>query len=801
MKISVNWLKEFIEIDKTPRDLDHLLTMSGLEVEGIELYETVKGGLKGMVTGEVLECAKHPNADKLSITKVDIGADEPSPIVCGAPNVATGQKVVVATVGATLYPAGGEPFTIKKAKIRGQVSEGMICAEDELGLGKSHEGIMVLDTNLPNGTPASEYFRISTDHVLEIGLTPNRADAASHYGVARDLKLLLGKPICFPDTSISVDNENLPIEVAVENPEACPRYAGITLTGVKVQESPQWLKDRLKAIGLEPRNNVVDITNYVLHGLGQPLHAFDADKITGRKIVVKTGCGGQKFTTLDGISRNLLQDDLMICDAEKPMCIAGVFGGAESGVTGATTSVFIESAYFEPGYIRRTSMAHTLKTDAAFRFERGVDPDMTLPALKLAARLIKEVAGGSISSQIVDVYPEPVKPFPVNIKYKNVDRLVGKQIPHSQIKEILQSLDIKIVSETEEGLSLQVPPYRVDVQREADVIEDILRIYGYNNVETSDYLSTGFLASFPEKDPDELQQKVGALLAGDGFQEIMTNSISSSAYARHMGTEEGMVKLLNPLSSDLDIMRQRMLFTGLEVVKHNLNRRQSDLRLYELGKTYSQEGGAYHEQKWLAFYVTGNRRTESWRHKSQPADFHELSTAVEKVLQAFQVTGCQTTEATDVALAWGLEYTRQQKTLGRAGAVKPELLEAFEIEQPVFYAELDWSLLIELFETRRAYQPVSRYPEVRRDLSLVMNKQVSFNAVKTLSEKTERKLLKSINVFDIYEGQNLGEGKKSYSVSFILQDAKGTLTDKQIDKTMKRLMQAFERELDILIRQ
>jgi len=801
MHISIKWLKEFIAIEESAEALDHILTMTGLEVEGVSTYEEFKGGLKGLVIGEVLTCEQHPNADKLKVTTVDIGQDAPAHIVCGAPNVAAGQKVVVATIGTTLYPAKAEGFTIKKSKIRGEISEGMICAEDEIGLGNSHDGIMVLATDLPNGTPAAEYFDAATDEVLEIGLTPNRADAASHYGVARDLKAALNRPICFPDTQITVENNQLPIAVEVENPEACPRYAGITLTGVKVAPSPKWLQNLLKAIGLAPINNIVDITNYVLHGLGQPLHAFDADKLVGKKIVVRTGLGGQKFTTLDGVERQLLPNDLMICDAAKPVCIAGVFGGADSGITANTQSVFIESAYFDPGYVRKTSMAHGLKTDASFRFERGVDPNMTIEALKYAAKLIKEIAGGTISSEIVDVYPSPIPHFEVTVHYQHINRLIGIEIPKERVKAILTALDISIQEERADGLLLSIPPYRVDVQREADVIEEILRIYGYNNVALSEHLSTSFLANFPEKDPEEIRLQLGRILSGDGYQGIMTNSISSWEYADWTGQTESAVKLLNPLSSDLDVMRQNLLFSGLEVVRHNLNRRQNDLKLFEFGKSYRKSDNGYTETQQLCLMLTGSQESESWMGKQQPSDFHTLLKAVEKIFKALNIEGLQQHTTESQLLGYGLSYHAGKSKLADVGIVKPNLLLKMDIEQPVFYAEIAWGNLLKRYNKHFHTTEISKFPEVRRDLSLLMDKSLTFQEVKDVAYKTEKKLLKRINVFDVYQGPNLGEGKKSYSVSFILQDADKTLTDKQIDKTMKKLIGRFEQELSIIIRQ
>ncbi|WP_020529462.1 phenylalanine--tRNA ligase subunit beta [Flexithrix dorotheae] len=804
MKISIDWLKTYIELTESPEELDKLLTSSGLEVEGVEEFESVKGGLKGLVIGEVMACEKHPGADKLSITKVDIGGEELSPIVCGAPNVAAGQKVVVATVGATLYPAGSDPFVIKKAKIRGEVSLGMICAEDEIGLGESHDGIMVLDTDLPNGTPAAEFFQLQSDYVLEIGLTPNRVDGASHYGVARDLKVLLDRPLkSVGNEALPESNNELPIEVVVENEEACPRYAGVTINNIQVKESPDWLKNRLKAIGLAPINNVVDATNYILHGLGQPLHAFDAAKIKGNKVIVKTLPEGTSFTTLDEEERKLSANDLMICNAEEPMCIAGVFGGVESGVTESTTSIFLESAYFDPAYIRRSSQYHTLKTDAAFRFERGIDPNGTVKALKVAANLIIELAGGNISSEITDLYPNPIQSFEVDIKYKNVDRLIGKVLDRDLIQKILTGLDIEIVSKSEVGLKLAVPPYRVDVQREADVIEEILRIYGYDNIEVSENLNADYLAEFPQVDPDKIKGDISQMLSGAGFQEMMTNSLTKASYVEELVSysSENDVVILNALSEDLGVMRQTLLFSGLEVLAYNINRRQKDLKLYEFGRSYHKKEDNYTENSWLSIFVTGAETQESWRAKTNPVSFHSLSAIVNALFAKMNFDQQLSTEVLEEA-GWdyGLIYKINQKEVAKVGKVNAKLAKKSGIGQEVFYAEVDWDYLLKKFNPKIIYSEIPKFPEVRRDLSLVMDKKLTFNEIKNFALRAERNILKSINVFDIYEGDNLGEGKKSYSVSFILQDPSKTLNDKQIDKTMNKLINGFEREFGILIR-
>ncbi len=803
MKLSLDWLKEYIDIDCSPEELSHLLTMGGLEVESLHKVEKVEGGLEGLVIGEIMECGKHPGADKLSITKVDAGGEELLPIVCGAPNVAQGQKVVVATVGATLYPSSGDSFKIKKSKIRGEVSQGMICAEDEIGLGDDHDGIMVLDTDLPNGTPAAEYFNLQPDTQIEIGLTPNRADAASHYGTARDLKVILDKPLRFPDLSeFRADNNERSIEIVVENAEACPRYTGVTVSGVKVGPSPEWLQDRLSAIGLSPINNVVDATNYVLHGLGQPLHAFDADKIKGNKVVVKTLPQGTKFITLDEVERELHDTDLMICNAEEGMCMAGVFGGIQSGVTETTTSVFIESAYFNPDYVRRTSTKHGLKTDASFRFERGTDPNMTVQAAQYAALLIKEVAGGQISSDLVDVYPSPIEHFEVEVLYKHVDRLIGKSIDRDRIKEILKGLEMQILSENAEGLKLSVPPYRVDVQREADVIEDILRIYGFNNVEISEQLQADALASFPTKDRDKMRFELSLLLSANGANEIYSNSLTKPEYLE--GIEdyraEENVPMLNALSVDLGVMRQSMAFSGLEAISHNINRRQKDLKLYEFGRTYHKKGEKYVENEHLAIFATGNEQEESWLSPAKPSQFHSLFKLAQLVLQRLGFVQYEVEEATSDLFQYGLQFTFQKKALVQLGRLKNGVTKKAEVKQEVFFADFDWEALTAKAQQTVEYQEIPKFPEVRRDLSLVLNKSVKFEDIKKLALQTERKLLTRINVFDVYEGDNLEEGKKAYAVSFILQDPTKTLTDKVIDKTMNRLMQRFEQELGAVIR-
>jgi phenylalanyl-tRNA synthetase beta chain len=803
MKIAYKWLQELIRIEETPDQLGKLLTNTGLEVEGIEEIETTKGGLKGVVLGTVLTCTPHPEADRLSLTTVSVGTETPLPIVCGAPNVAAGQRVVVATVGTSLYPNGSnEPLVIKKAKIRGAVSEGMICAEDELGLGTNHDGIMVLDTALPDGTPAATYFGISSDYVFEIGLTPNRADAASHWGVARDIKAVTHRPICLPSlTEFKIGDPILAIEVVVENTEAAPRYCGLTISGLQVGESPAWLKERLLAIGVRPINNVVDCTNYVCHELGQPLHAFDAAHITGGQVVVKTVASGSKFVTLDGLERTLTDQDLMICNAEAPMCIAGVFGGQHSGVSEGTTAIFLESAYFSPVWVRRTAQHHGLKTDASFRFERGTDPSLPLYALKRAALLIQQVAGGTIASPITDLYPSPIEKAQVNVSYKNIDRLIGQSLPRTLIHEILTQLDIELTHLSDEGFVASVPTYRVEVQREADIIEEILRIYGFDNVPLSENLSSDYLSAFPTNSPDALRLRVTELLAANGCHEIITNSLTKPRYseAYQPSADLSDVKILNHLSEELSVMRQSLVFSGLEVITYNVNRRQRDLKLMEFGKSYHLKGERYTEQEHLALFMTGNQAGESWLQPSRPVQFHDLATLVTKILGVMRVGKLETADANPALFEYGIQYMLNKKPLVTAGLLRTSITRAADCRQSVFYAEFDWKYLLKQYSAEVQYKEVARFPEVRRDLSLVLDKSVRFEEIKQLALRTEKQLIQEINVFDVYEGDRL-EGKKAYALSFTLQDDQQTLTDKVIDKTMQRLIQAFERELQAVIR-
>lgn len=808
MKISYNWLKQFINIDWDAEKTGELLTDLGLEIEGIDTYESVKGGLKGIVIGEVLTCVQHPNADRLKVTTVDIGADAPVQIVCGAPNVATGQKVPVATIGTTLYTTEGEAWKIKKGKIRGEESHGMICAEDELGLGESHDGIMVLDTKLKVGTFVSKVFEIENDEIFEIGLTPNRADAMSHHGVARDLKAgLLQKEIQLelitPSvSSFHVDARSLKIDVDVQDKENAPRYCGVTITGLKVDASPSWLQHRLKSIGLSPINNIVDITNYVLHELGQPLHAFDANKITGNKIEVKTCNAGTKFTTLDDVERVLHEDDLMICDAEKPMCIAGVFGGINSGVTEGTTSIFLESAYFNPVSVRKTAKRHGLNTDASFRFERGIDPNITEYALKRAALMIVEIAGGEISSDISDTYVNKINDFEVRLSFDNAKKLIGEEIPRETIKSILTSLEIKVNNVTETGLGLTVPAYRNDVQREADIIEEILRVYGYNNVGTTEKLNASISNSKRFEDY-KLQNIIGNQLASQGFYEIMANSLTTPKYMElsEQLNADYNVEMLNPLSNDLSVMRQSLLFSGLEAVCYNINRKRSDLKLFEFGKTYHQYPDKREEDKHLSLFVTGNISEERWNTVVTPSDFFYLKGTLQTILQRLGLNRLKSSPIKSDIFSEGMSFSLGKKNIVDFGLVKKSVLKHFGISQNVLFADFNWDNVLEMAKDNSIkFKPIPKYPKVRRDFALLIDNTVSFEDIYTIAKQTEKQLLKNVNLFDVYEGKNLPEGKKSYAVSFILQDEHKTLTDKQIDKIMSKLQSNFESKLGAELR-
>lgn len=816
MKISYNWLKQYIDLKISPEETAALLTGCGLEVENIEKFQTVKGGLEGLVIGEVKEKAKHPDADRLNVTKVDIGAAELLNIVCGAPNVAAGQKVVVAVAGSTVYPVNGEPFQIKKSKIRGALSEGMICAEDEIGLGTNHAGIMVLDSSAKAGTSAKEYFKVEDDFIFEIGLTPNRSDAASHIGVARDLTAVINnlspalskrERIKFPSVeNFVIDNETRKIEIVVEDAEACPRYSGLTISGVEVKDSPEWLQTRLKSIGLKPINNTVDATNFVLHELGQPLHAFDADKITGNRVVVKKISQGTKFTTLDGTERKLSSNDLMICNAEEGMCIAGVFGGLNSGISAETKNIFLESAYFNSVSIRKTSRLHGLKTDASFRFERGADPNITVYALKRAAMLIKEIAGGKISSQIIDVYPKAIENFKIDFSYANCERLIGKALSRETIKNILCDLQIEIEKESENGLLLSVPPFKTDVTREADVVEEILRIYGYNNVEIPSQVRSSL--SYSEKpDVEKIKNVISDLLSAKGFTEIMCNSLTAEKYVELLDENEKAktVRILNPLSSDLGVMRQTLLFSGLEALAYNINRKNPDLKFYEFGKTYhlsDSRDWKYAEKTCFSILITGKKQPESWNSNAGNTNFFQLKGIVESVLKKLGIETKEVrAENNSPFFSYSTTYESGKKKVVEFGEVKKSILKKSDIEQEVFYADFDWDeILNQLKKLFIQYKEVPVYPSVRRDLALLVDKQVRYSDIKELAFKTERNLLKEVNLFDVYEGKNLEPGKKSYAVSFIIQDENSTLNDKTINKVMEKMAATLKEKLGAVIR-
>ena len=806
MKISYNWLKQFIKIDWKSEETAALLTDLGLEVEMVEKYQSVKGGLEGIVVGHVLTCVQHPDADRLKVTTVDLGDGIPVQIVCGAANVDAGQKVPVATIGTTLYDKEGVAFQIKKGKIRGQESHGMICAEDELGLGESHDGIMILDASLIAGTKAATVFNIENDEVFEIGLTPNRADAMSHLGTARDLRAGLiqsGVNVEFITPSVSnfrVDKRTLKIDVDVKDNKLAPRYCGVTISGITIKSSPDWLQNRLKAIGINPKNNIVDVTNYVLHELGQPLHAFDASKING-KINVKTLPSGTKFTTLDDVERILHEEDLMICDGNEPLCIAGVFGGKNSGVSENTTSIFLESAYFNPVSIRKSAKRHQLNTDASFRFERGIDPTITEYALKRAALLIQEVAGGEITSDIVDIYPKKMEDFPVVLNFDNVKKIIGQELPKETIKNILASLEIKINSVSDAGLGLTIPAYRVDVQREIDVIEEILRVYGYNNIKFSEKLNAT-VSNSPRTEDYKVQNVIATQLNSQGFNEMMANSLTTSAYVQlsEMLKEEHNVLILNPLSNDLAAMRQSLLFSGLEALSYNINRRNSDLKLFEFGKTYHKFPSGYEEHKHLTMFITGNRNQESWTNAQKPSDFFLFKGYVNAVLSRLGIQKTQNLPMTSDVFSEGIAIGLGNDILVEYGVVKKSIAKHFDIKQEVLFADFNWALILKLLSNKIKFVEIPKYPEVRRDLSLLLDENVSFDTVYNLARQTEKSLLKDISLFDVYQGKNLPEGKKSYAVSFTIQDNTKTLTDVQIDKIMGKLQKNLETELGASLR-
>lgn len=807
MKISYNWLKQFIKTDWNSEETSALLTDLGLEVEAVEKYQSVKGGLEGIVVGHVLTCVQHPNADRLKVTTVDLGDGVPVQIVCGASNVAAGQKVPVATIGTTLYDKDGNSFVIKKGKIRDQESHGMICAEDELGLGTSHDGIMILNEDLKPGTPAAKVFNIENDEVFEIGLTPNRADAMSHMGVARDLRAGLSQKniateLITPSISnFRIDKRTLKMDVSVQDSKLAPRYCGITISNITVKPSPQWLQNRLKAIGLTPKNNIVDVTNYVLHELGQPLHAFDASKIKGNKVIVKTVAAGTKFTTLDDVERTLHEEDLMICDENGPMCFAGVFGGKNSGITETTSSIFLESAYFNPVTIRKTAKRHTLSTDASFRFERGIDPTITEYALKRAAILILEVAGGEITSDVVDIYPKKLEDFSVVLNFNKTAKIIGQELPKETIKKILASLDIKINSVSDVGLGLTIPAYRVDVQREIDVIEEILRVYGYNNINFSKKFNAS-VSNSPRTEDYKVQNIVANQLTSVGFNEMMANSLTTPDYVElsEKLNADFNVMMLNPLSKDLSAMRQSLLFSGLEAISFNINRRNADLKLFEFGKSYHKFPSGYEEHKHLTLFITGNRLAESWTNTQKVSDFFLFKGYVNAILSRLGIEKTQNQPVESDVFAEGVAVVLGNETIVEFGTIKKSIAKEFDIKQEVFYADFDWNRILKLISNKIKFTEIPKYPEVRRDLALLVDENIQFDAIYNIARQSEKGLLKGINLFDVYQGNNLPEGKKSYAVSFTIQDATKTLTDVQIDKIMSKLQKSFETELGAVLR-
>ncbi|MBQ5350815.1 MAG: phenylalanine--tRNA ligase subunit beta [Bacteroidaceae bacterium] len=835
MNISYNWLKEYVDFDLSAQEVADALTSEGLEVGSVEEVQTIKGGLQGLVVAEVLTCEAHPNSDHMHITTVNIGEAEPVQIVCGAANVAAGQKVIVATLGTKLYD-GDECFTIKKSKLRGVESNGMICAEDEIGIGNDHSGIIVLPNDAVVGTPAAEYYNIKSDYVIEVDITPNRADACSHYGVARDLyawlvqngyKTSIHRP---SDEAFAVDNNDLEIDVDVRNTEACPRYAAVTVTGCEVKESPDWLKDKLRTIGLRPINNIVDITNYIMMAYGQPLHCFDADMIDGKKVVVKTMPDGTPFVTLDGEEHKLSDRDLAICNANAPMCIAGVFGGKGSGTYETTKNVLFESAYFNPTWIRKSARRHGLSTDASFRFERGIDPNGQIYALKQAAILAKELAGGKVSMQIKDVYPNPISDFKVSVEYKYINDLIGKEIPAETVKSIVKSLEMQILSETAEGLELQVPAYRVDVQRPCDVVEDILRIYGYNNVEIPTSVNSCLAIKGDIDKSNKLQNLVAEQLVGCGFNEILNNSLTKAAYYDNLASfkSENLVRVINPLSTDLNVMRQTLLFGGLESIAHNVNRKSSNLKFFEFGNCYyfhaenkcadiipgvskSTEPevikhvlDAYSEDYHMALWLTGKKVSGSWAHADEASSIYELKAYVLNIFARLGVNMASlvVVDGKSDIFSKSVEIqNRGGKVLAVFGIVSKKLQKAFDIANEVYYADINWKLAMKAIKNNKvSYKEISKFPAVSRDLALLVDKNVEFAAIEEIAYKCEKKLLKDVKLFDVYEGKNLEAGKKSYAVNFTLQDEQKTLNDKQIDAIMNKIIDALTKQLDAKLR-
>jgi phenylalanyl-tRNA synthetase beta chain len=807
MKISLSWLRQYAASNKTSEEISTILTDTGLEVEGLEVIETIPGGLKGLVIGEVLSTEPHENADRLKVTQVNIGSIKPLQIVCGAPNVAAGQKVVVATVGAVLYPTEGDSFKIKESVIRNVASSGMICAEDEIGLGKGHDGIMVLDKEAVVGTPAANYFGVANEEVIEIGLTPNRADGMSHFGVARDLIAALQvkgekAALNFPELT-SIINKGNDFDVKVENTDACPRYAGVTLTNIKVAPSPKWLQNRLRSIGLSPINNVVDVTNFVNHELAQPLHAFDLAKVEGNKIVIKTGLKDVIFGTLDGVERTLHQDDLMICNANEPMCIAGVFGGEKSGVSETTTDIFLESAYFNPVSVRKTAKRHGLNTDASFRFERGIDPNITIKALTRAVNLLQEINGATVSSNVIDIYPNPIADFEVAFNYDNCNRLIGSELSETQIDNILKALDITIIKKNGRDLLLNVPAYRVDVQREVDIIEEVLRIHGFNQVAIPNQLRSSIqYAAKPNK--DKVKNLIADHFVANGMIEIMSNSLTKSSYDKLDAgvNDQRHVSMLNPLSSELDVLRQSLLFSGLEAIQHNNNRRQLDLKLFEFGKVYHKFESGIEESEELILLFTGKQEQELWSNGNEKTSVYDAKNIVIQLIQKLGLNkNLQNSASKHAALSSGSCISIAKKKVVDFGVVKPAILKAVGIKQDVQVAFVYWETILDLLHMNRVkYAEVAKFPAIRRDLSLLINDEVTFEQIEQAARKQERKLLKEVSLFDIYKGKNLDAGKKSYAVSFVFSDENKTLNDVQIDKVMEKITSQLQKEFDATLR-
>lgn len=811
MQISYNWLKQFIKLDITPDETSEILTDLGLEVEGITHYESLKGGLKGVVVGHVLSCTKHPNADKLNVTKVDLGTGEPVQIVCGAPNVAEGQKVPVATIGTELFDAEGIAFQIKKGKIRGEESFGMICSEVELGIGTDGSGILVLDNKWEPGTPAATIFNVVTDEVFEIGLTPNRSDAMSHWGVARDLRAGLlqnskeeiqHKELITPSVSkFKVERRTLKIDVSVNDYKKAPRYCGVTISGVEVKQSPEWLQNRLKAIGIAPKNNIVDVTNYVLHDLGQPLHAFDTAKIKGGKVIVKTVDAGTKFTTLDGVERTLHQDDLMICDENGPMCLAGIFGGLKSAVSENTTTIFLESAYFNPVTIRKAAKRHGLNTDSSFRFERGIDPSITEYALKHAALLIQQVAGGEITSDIVDLYPKKIEDNSVFLNFNNITRLLGEEIPKDTIKKILVSLDIKVHSMSDVGIGITVPAYRADVTREIDIIEEVLRVYGFNNITYSSKLNATIAANSRTED-HKVQNIIANQLVAQGFHEIMNNSLTTPDYSNLSENINSsfQVDILNPLSHDLCVMRQSLLFGGLESISYNINRKRGDLKFFEFGKTYHKMLNSYEEYKRFAVFATGNITKASWNSTQKPVDFFEFKAYINAIVARLGLTKTTTQPIESDIFSEGIAYYLGKDLIVEFGILKKGVLKEFDIKQEVFYAEFNWDNTIKMLSAKIKFTDINKYPSVKRDYALLINENVTFGEIYNIVKQVDKNIIKDVTLFDVYQGDKIEDGKKSYAISILMEDSSKTLTDSQVEKIMGKIQYQLENNVGAQLR-